>query len=55
MLIPLAFTVGILVLSSTMLGAVFAWIFLLHAPENAPIPGVLLGVLLFVGWHGRRR
>jgi len=48
-LIPRTFPIGILILACTMAGAMAAWIFLLGAPFNAMIPGVLLLGLLFVG------
>jgi putative oxidoreductase len=48
-LIPRTFPFGILLLASTMLGAVLIWLFVLHAPGNAVIPGVVLIALLAVG------
>jgi hypothetical protein len=48
-LIPRTFPVGILVLASTMLGAMAAWIFFLGSPFSALFPGVVLGGLLVVG------
>ena len=55
LLIPRTFLVGIAMLACTMVGAVLAWLFVLGMPTAAPIPGVLLLVILAVGFHGRRR
>ena len=52
-LIPRTFTIGIALLSLTMIGAVLVWIFVLHAPGNAPIAGLILVALLIVGAKGR--
>lgn len=41
-LVPRTFLLGIMVLASTMLGAMMTWIFLLGAPFNAIFPGALL-------------
>jgi putative oxidoreductase len=51
-LIPRTFLFGILLLASTMFGAVVIWIFVLHAPGNAPIPALLLVALLVIGARG---
>jgi hypothetical protein len=48
-LIPRTFAIGILVIASTMAGAVAAWIFILGEPFFAMIPGALLLGLMFVG------
>jgi putative oxidoreductase len=54
-LIPRTSLAGILLLSCTMVGAMAAWIFRLGAPGNAVIPGVILVVLLGVGFVGLRQ
>jgi len=51
-LIPRTFLDGILLLASTMLGAVITWVFVLRVPGNAPIPAILLIALLIVGAQG---
>ena len=48
-LIPHTFAAGIVVLASTMLGAMLTWSFVLHAPGNALMPAVLFAILLAVG------
>src|SRR5215467_10112196 len=48
-LVPRTFTIGIILISCTMAGAMAAWLFLLGEPINALIPAALLGGLLFVG------
>ena len=48
-MVPRTFPFGILMLASTMLGAMAAWVFFLGAPFNALIPGALLLGLLAVG------
>jgi hypothetical protein len=48
-LIPKTFPLGILLIGSTMAGAMAAWIFFLGQPLTAIIPGALLMGLLFVG------
>jgi uncharacterized membrane protein len=53
-MIPRTFRVGILMIACTLLGAVLAWLFLLHAPGNAVIPGLLLVAVLAVGSQGLR-
>jgi putative oxidoreductase len=53
-LIPRTCVIGIAILSSTMIGAALIWIFLLHAPGNAPIPLVVLAALIVVGFQARR-
>jgi len=49
MLIPRTFVYGIIVLASTMIGAIAAWIFFLGSPISAVIPGLFLLGLFFVG------
>ena len=46
-------TLGAAMLASTMLGAALVWIFILHRPGNAPIPGVLLAIIAAV-WCAAR-
>ena len=41
-LIPRVFLLGFIMLASTMLGAMLAWVLLLRAPFNAIFPGALL-------------
>jgi putative oxidoreductase len=48
-LIPRAFVIGIALLACTMIGAMAAWVFVLDAPFNAVIPGVILIALAAVG------
>jgi len=48
-LIPRTSLAGMAVAACTMLGAVVAWVTVLHAPFNAPIPGALLAALLVLG------
>lgn len=47
-LVPRVFLWGIMVLASTMLGAMLAWIFVLGTPFNAIFPGALLLGLIVV-------
>jgi hypothetical protein len=47
-LIPRTFGIGILMIASTMVGAMIAWIFFLGSPGTAVIPGVLLAALVGV-------
>ena len=53
-LIPRTLLVGILMLACTMFGAMLVWIFIVHAPFNAFIPGTLLVILLAVGSQSLR-
>jgi hypothetical protein len=53
-LIPRTCLIGIAILSCTMVGAALIWIFLLHAPGNAPIPLLVLAALMVVGFQARR-
>jgi uncharacterized membrane protein YphA (DoxX/SURF4 family) len=54
-LVPTTALVGIALAACTMAGAVVVWITVLHAPANAPIPGILLAILLVVGFREYRR
>ena len=54
-LVPRTSMVGIVVLACTMVGAMAAWIFRLGQPGNAVIPGVILIMLLGVGFVGFRQ
>lgn len=47
-LVPRVFLLGIMLLASTMIGAMAAWIFLLGVPFNAVFPGALLAGLIVV-------
>jgi len=47
-LVPRLFLLGIMLLASTMIGAMAAWIFLLGVPFNAVFPGALLVGLIVV-------
>jgi uncharacterized membrane protein YphA (DoxX/SURF4 family) len=47
-LVPRLFLLGIMLLASTMIGAMAAWIFLLGVPFNAVFPGALLVGLIIV-------
>jgi len=53
-LIPRTCLIGIGILSSTMVGAVLIWIFILHKPGNAPIPALVLIPLIVVGFQARK-
>ena len=48
-LIPRTSLVGIVLAAGTMFGAAVAWLTVLHAPENAVIPGALLAILIAIG------
>ena len=48
-LIPRTSLAGIVLAACTMLGAAIAWLTVLHAPLNAPIPAALLAVLVGIG------
>lgn len=56
-LVPATSLFGMALLACTMTGAVLAWVTVLHAPGNAPIPGFLLVVLVAAGIaeYNRRR
>ena len=54
-LVPATAQIGIVVLACTMIGAIFVWVFVLHAAANALVPGVLLAALVAVGWQGMSR
>ena len=53
-LIPKTCLIGIGILACTMIGAALIWVFLLHAPGNAPIPLLVLVALIVVGLQARR-
>jgi len=48
-LVPRTSLAGIVLAACTMLGASIAWITVLHAPANAPIPAALLAILIAIG------
>jgi putative oxidoreductase len=48
-LIPRLSLAGIALAACTMLGATVAWLTVLHAPANAPIPAALLAILIAIG------
>jgi putative oxidoreductase len=48
-LIPRTFLIGMSILAATMVGAMLAWILVLHEPRSAMLPAVLLAVLLAIG------
>jgi putative oxidoreductase len=48
-LIPRTSLAGITLAGCTMFGASVAWVTVLHAPGNAPIPGALLAMLIVIG------
>jgi len=48
-LIPRTALVGVSLAACTMLGASIAWLTVLHAPWNAPIPGVMFMLLIAIG------
>ena len=54
-LVPAMVPVGVLMLACTMVGAIFVWVFVLHAAANALVPAVLLAALVAVGWQGVSR
>ena len=49
-LIPRTALAGVALAACTMLGASIAWLTVLHAPLNAPIPGIMLALLIVVGF-----
>jgi len=49
-LIPRTALAGVALAACTMLGASIAWLTVLHAPFNAPIPGIMLALLVVVGF-----
>jgi putative oxidoreductase len=49
-LIPRTALAGVALAACTMLGASIAWLTVLHAPMNAPIPGIMLALLIVVGF-----
>ena len=54
-LIPRTALAGIVLAACTMLGASVAWLTVLHAPMNAPIPGVMFFILVAIGVAEYRR
>ena len=48
-LIPRTALAGIVLAACTMLGATIAWLTVLHAPWNAPIPGAIFAILVAIG------
>lgn len=50
-LIPRISILGVGLLACTMGGAVLAWMTVLHAPANAPIPGAIFVALLAIGFR----
>jgi uncharacterized membrane protein YphA (DoxX/SURF4 family) len=48
-LIPRTALAGIGLTACTMLGASIAWLTVLHAPWNAPIPGAMFAILVAIG------
>ena len=48
-LIPRTALAGVVLAACTMLGASIAWLTVLHAPWNAPIPGVMFAILVAIG------
>ena len=49
-LIPPTSLAGIVLAACTMLGASVAWLTVLHAPWNAPIPGAIFVILVAIGY-----
>jgi putative oxidoreductase len=49
-LIPRTSLAGIVLTGCTMLGASVAWLTVLHAPANAPIPGAIFAILIAMGF-----
>lgn len=47
--------VAVVMLACTMAGAAIAWLTVLHAPANAPIPSALLAILIAIGWSEYNR
>jgi putative oxidoreductase len=54
-LIPRLALMAVIMLACTMAGAAIAWLTVLHAPANAPIPGALLVILIAIGWSEYNR
>jgi uncharacterized membrane protein YphA (DoxX/SURF4 family) len=54
-LVPRTSLVGIALAACTMFGAAVAWITVLHAPANAPIPGAIFAALLAIAIRERGR
>ncbi len=49
-LIPRTALAGVALAACTMLGASIAWLTVLHAPWNAPIPGAIFAILIAIGF-----
>ena len=54
LLVPRTALLGAAMLAITMLGAMLAWIFYLGSPGSAVIPGVILAMLLAIGFSAHR-
>jgi putative oxidoreductase len=54
-LIPRTALAGVALAACTMLGASIAWLTILHAPWNAPIPGVMFMIAIAIGVAEYRR
>jgi hypothetical protein len=53
LLIPRTAFVGTLLLGTTMVGAMLAWIFFLGSPASALFPGILLGIIVAIAINAR--
>jgi len=53
LLVPRTITLGAVLLASTMAGAMFVQIFVLHTPLLAVVPAILLAAVIAVWWSGR--
>ena len=53
LLIPRTALAGVLLLGTTMVGAMLAWIFFLGSPASALFPGILLGIIIAIGINAR--
>ena len=54
-MVPRTALAGIVQAACTMLGAATAWLTVLHAPANAPIPAALRAMLAGIGVAGYNR
>jgi hypothetical protein len=54
LLLPMTVIAGVAILSTTMVGAMLAWIFFLDSPGAAAFPAIILAILLSVGMAARR-
>lgn len=52
-LIPLTTTIGLFLLSATMLSATLIWIFILHSPGSSLFPAIIL-IALLAFWQAQR-